>query len=257
MAANTLVVKQTGSFCLLYAVINALPDNQARRTFLRNNDNTLTTKNFENYFINHPHFKKKELDAEDSENDSEDSEDEDPYYHGLTSLHIVLWLKYLKRERVITSFTYKKLGNNLQARYEILRKIIDGEPQNRGHAFIVSGYHTTHEDVLRKVKNRIRNKKNKKNNRKRELNSDEPIHPVMLMFRYTKDVVKCESAKVDDEDKSCHAVCLKVDYIGNCWLYDPGKSTVKLISKKPQLFDEFIHSLFDVYLVHKIKVGFD
>jgi hypothetical protein len=166
-------------------------------------------------------------------------------------------LKYLKGERVITSFRYKKLGNNLQERYEILRKIIDGEPQNRGHAFIVTGYHTTHEGIITKVKNRIRGPKKKGKNKKRELNSDEPIHPVMLMFRCTKDVDNCQSAKTSKKDKSCHAVCLKVDLEGRCWLYDPGKSTVKLISKKLTLFDEFIKSLFDVYLVHKFEVRFD
>ena len=164
-------------------------------------------------------------------------------------MHIVRWLKYLKKEEVIMSFTYNKLGNNLGERYRILQRIIDGEPQNRGHVFIVTGYNTTHEVVLKKLKKRIREKK-------RELDEDEPMHPVAIMLRNTIDEKTCNSAKLSKNDKSCHAICLKVDNEGQCWLYDPGKTRVKLISKEPKLFDQFIHSLFDVYLVHKFEIRF-
>lgn len=230
------VVKQTDSFCLLYAVINSLPNNEARRKFLMGTDqDTLNIDKFIEHLRTHKHF--------------ENSDESDAFYFGMTAMHIVFWLKHLKRNNIVSSFIYHKLGNNLDDRFNILKKIIDGHQVNRGRAFIITGLATTHEVHLKKLKDRLKRKK-------RELNGDEPMHPVDILLRNDNFKPNRYSEKVSKGDKSCHAICLKVDKQGLCWLYDPGKIRVKPLSRDPKLFVAFIHSLFDIYLIHRIDIRF-
>lgn len=225
------VVKQIGSFCLLFSVINALPDTEARKKFLLSDErgSEIKEKDLENclkVLYEHDHYRnypfKKAFDR------------------GVNGCHLVYYLRHLVEVGVIKSFVYNKLGDNLPDRIRILKKIINGEEQNRGKVFVLTGFSTSNKEKLNVLKRLIR---------KRPLEGEQEVHVLNLLLAKAK-------VKKSGEHHSCHAVCLKVDLEGNCWLHDPGKMTVKKISFELNEFEKLIDSLFDIYLVHKLEIKF-
>jgi len=227
------VIKQIGNFCLLFSILNALPDTQSRRRFLLSEDlddddiNEEALKNFKKVLHRHNHFRRRPFST--------------AFNRGVNGVHIVYYLRHLEEIGVIRSFVYNKLGDNNAQRRGILKKIIDGERQNHGKVFLLTGFSTTNKDWLAKIKRRVR---------KRPLEGEQEVHILNLMLQ-------CDLVRKNNEHQSCHAVCLKVDREGNCWLHDPGKITVKKISFEPKEFDRLIDSLFDIYLLHKFEIEFN
>lgn len=226
------LVKQVGNFCLLYSVLNGLPDALSRSKFLMCEDIRGSVVKEEHlmpflrYLRSHRHFKKKSF--------------EKAFEKGMTGVHLVYWLRHLESIGVVKRWVFNKLGDNNEQRREILKKIIDGEQQNRGKVFVLTGFSTTNDKILKGLKNRIK---------KRPHNGDSGNHILNVVLNDAKQ-------KKSGLHQSCHAVCLKVDDEGNCWLYDPGKITVKQISFEPKMFEHFLKSLFDVYLLHKMEIDF-
>jgi len=227
------VVKQIGSLCLLFSVINGLPDTRSRRRFLLSNDldnPEIKEKDLENclkVLYEHRHYRRYSF--------------KKAFDRGVNGVHLVYYLRHLVRSRVIKSFVYNKLGDNIRDRIRILKKIINGEEQNRGKVFILTGFSTSNKDKLNILKRLIR---------KRPTSGEQEVHVLNLLLSKAK-------VKKSGEHYSCHAVCLKVDMEGNCWLYDPGKITVKRISFELDEFEKLIDSLFDIYLVHKLEIKFE
>lgn len=226
------LIKQVENFCLLYSVLNGLPDTLSRSKFLMCEDLPEVEIKKEHlmpclrYLHSHKHFNGKEFEA--------------AFTRGLNGVHLIYWLRHLESIGVVKRWVFNKLGDNNGQRREILKKIINGEQQNRGQAFILTGFSTTNKDMLQTLKNRIK---------KKPLEGDAEVHILNLVL---KDNVTRKSGK----HQSCHAVCLKVDDEGNCWLCDPGKTKVKQISFERKMFEDFLHSLFDIYLLHKIEIDF-
>lgn len=226
------VVKQIGSFCLLFSIINGLPDTQSRRKFLLSkdlNNPEISEKDLEEFMkvlYEHPHYR--------------DYAFKKAFYRGVNGTHIVYYLRYLVRMGIVENFVFNKLGNNLAERIGILKKIINGEERNRGKVFILTGFSTSNKDKLGQLKRFLR---------KRPHNGDQEEHVLNLLLSKAK-------VKRSGEHHSCHAVCLKVDMKGNCWLHDPGKITVKKISFELNDFEKLVDSLFDIYLVHKLEIKF-
>ena len=122
------LIRQTGNLCLLYSVLNALPNDNDRCKFVRSDDPYDVSRVVE-FIQGLDHHK----------------ENEPGFPFGITCKDINWYLLYLKREGILESFVMKNIALNLPVLLSRKRR------NNRGKAFIVCGHTTTDPNIRKRV----------------------------------------------------------------------------------------------------------
>lgn len=269
------MLKQTNNLCLLFSILNALPNDEARKTFLDDADGK--TNKVETFM--------KEVDVKIWVGEKKWNVDE----HGLVTEHIQAWLKHLEKQGKIKSgWKYQNtkmkvfLGQFISPHKYAETFGQTPKPTNEElgqMAFILVGRSSATNMREEKVKLMAKafsvepsahKKKTIASSEKKEENVGELQRRFIALREHIAGGVvegnkkKSKKSKQYWENKYIgrHAVCIKYDNNGKAWLYDPGRLVPRCLavenladdSRVREVLKEYCTSLLETYQVFRFSM---
>lgn len=246
------LLRQTGNFCVIFSILNALRTPERRHVFLQTtpeeDEFAVDLKNIKAFFIdNFPYYS------------------DGKFEHGIVPADIWNYLTHLQSLGVIVHWKWRRCTNNLW-------RFSKPQAASVGAVFIVSGWGGPSEYRKKVIKNFHSN----------EDSGEDKVHAMNLFIMKMKNnglmpkmddgsvitpkaataggSLHVSTAKFTKSLLSPHAVCVSIEEIVNAEgahepvavLSDPGRNTVRLLDNHSldNFGEEFCNSLLHIFHVH-------
>jgi hypothetical protein len=125
------LLKQQGSHCVLYSILNCIQDKALIRKFLKleANDDTNDLTHYEDWMVTNR-----------IEHAKEYNNKHEPFHNGVTSMDIEAYMRHLKEEGILLSYTFKD-----HTRFTKLEYFSTSNKNKRYQNYVLMGYTTTSE----------------------------------------------------------------------------------------------------------------